>query len=88
MKKTTSGTKTRLKFRQIIPMSKRRGEKMPLLEHIREFRDRMLKSVLAIGLGAVAGWILYQPIIRLLTLPFCDLKNSSLPVMTSVETYM
>lgn len=60
-------------------MSKRRGEKMPLLEHIREFRDRMLKSVLAIGLGAVAGWILYQPIIRSLTLPFCDLGNSSLP---------
>ena len=60
-------------------MSKRRGEKMPLLEHIREFRDRLLKSVLAIGLGAVVGWILYQPIIRLLTLPFCDLKNSSLP---------
>ena len=60
-------------------MSKRRGDKMPLLEHVREFRDRMLKSVLAIGLGAIVGWILYQPIIRILTLPFCDLEKSSLP---------
>jgi len=60
-------------------MSKRRGDKMPLLEHVREFRDRMLKSVLAIGLGAIVGWILYQPIIRILTLPFCDLGKSSLP---------
>jgi len=54
-------------------MSKRRGEKMPLLDHIKEFRNRLIKSVLAIIIAASIGWIFYQEIVRLLTLPFCDL---------------
>ncbi|MEY3756380.1 MAG: hypothetical protein RL356_652, partial [Actinomycetota bacterium] len=54
-------------------MSKRRGEKMPLLDHMREFRDRLIKSSIAVVVGASIGWIFYQKIIRLLTLPFCDL---------------
>jgi sec-independent protein translocase protein TatC len=60
-------------------MSNRRGGKMPLLDHIREFRSRLIKSSFAVVLGATIGWVLYQPIIRVLTLPFCDLGNSSLP---------
>ena len=58
-------------------MSKRRGDKMPLLDHMREFRDRLIKSSIAVALGAVMGWIFYQKIIRLLTLPFCDLGSSA-----------
>ena len=60
-------------------MRKKRGEKMPLLDHIREFRNRLLKSLVAILLVAVAGWVFYQDIIRMLTLPFCDLGQSSAP---------
>jgi sec-independent protein translocase protein TatC len=60
-------------------MSKRRGEKMPLLDHIREFRNRLIKSVAAIIIAAAVGWFFYQQIVRLLTLPFCDLGNSSTP---------
>lgn len=60
-------------------MSKRRGEKMPLLDHIKEFRNRLIKSVLAIIIAASIGWIFYQEIVRLLTLPFCDLGDSSAP---------
>jgi sec-independent protein translocase protein TatC len=60
-------------------MSKRRGDKMPLLDHIREFRSRLIKSVVAIFFAAAAGWFFYQDIVRLLTLPFCDLGNSSTP---------
>lgn len=52
---------------------------MPLLEHLHEFRDRMIKSFFGILLGASVGWFFYQRIIRLLTLPFCDLGNSSSP---------
>jgi sec-independent protein translocase protein TatC len=60
-------------------MSKRRGDKMPLLDHIREFRNRLIKSVTAIIFAAAFGWFFYQPIVRLLTLPFCDLGSSSTP---------
>jgi sec-independent protein translocase protein TatC len=60
-------------------MSNRRGGKMPLLDHLREFRSRLIKSSFAVVLGATIGWVLYQPIIRLLTLPFCDLGSSTSP---------
>ena len=61
-------------------MSNRRGGKMPLLDHLREFRTRLIKSSLAVVSGATIGWFLYQPLIRLLTLPFCDLGSSSSPI--------
>jgi len=61
-------------------MSKRRGEKMPLLDHVREFRDRLIRSSIAVLLGSIGGWVFYQEIIRLLTLPFCDLGSTTSPV--------
>jgi len=60
-------------------MRKKRGDKMPLLDHIYEFRNRLIKSVFGILLAAIIGWVFYQEIIRLLTLPFCDLGSSSFP---------
>ena len=60
-------------------MSNRRGGKMPLLDHMREFRARLVKSSLAVVLAATIGWVFYQPIVRVLTLPFCDLGSSSSP---------
>ena len=60
-------------------MSKQRGGKMPLLDHLREFRNRLMKSLLGIFLAAVVGWYFYQSIIRLLTLPFCDLGTNNVP---------
>jgi sec-independent protein translocase protein TatC len=58
---------------------KKRGDKMPLLDHVREFRDRLIKSVIAVLLAASLGWVFYQEIIRLLTLPFCDLGDATAP---------
>jgi sec-independent protein translocase protein TatC len=60
-------------------VSKQRGGKMPLLDHLREFRNRMMKALLGIVLAAIVGWYFYQSIIRLLTLPFCDLGTNSVP---------
>ena len=31
---------------------------MPLMEHIRELRNRVLKALLALAVGAVAGWFI------------------------------
>ena len=61
-------------------MSKRRGDKMPLLDHVLEFRDRLIRSSIAVLLGSIGGWVFYQEIIRLLTLPFCDLGSTTSPV--------
>ena len=49
-------------------MSKQRGGKMPLLDHLREFRNRLMKSLLGIVLAAVVGWYFYQSIINIAVL--------------------
>lgn len=42
---------------------------MPLREHLTELRNRIVKSLLAIALGAVGGFFLYQPLMAALTEP-------------------
>lgn len=54
-------------------MSKRNKGKMPLLEHLSEFRKRFLRSVIAILVASTAGWFLYDRIITQLAKPVCDL---------------
>jgi sec-independent protein translocase protein TatC len=46
--------------------------RMPLVEHIREFRTRLIRSVLAILVGCVAGWFLYEEIVDVLIEPVCQ----------------
>jgi len=43
---------------------------MPLSEHLRELRSRLAKSLIAIGLGMVVGWIGYDRIFGLIRAPF------------------
>ncbi|MEZ5381230.1 MAG: twin-arginine translocase subunit TatC [Microthrixaceae bacterium] len=45
---------------------------MSLIEHLRELRNRLVRSALAILVGAIVGWIFYERIFDLLTLPYCD----------------
>jgi len=45
---------------------------MPLREHLRELRNRLLKAGLAIAAGAVLGWFLYTPLLRELTAPITN----------------
>ncbi|MFM1788714.1 MAG: hypothetical protein RLZZ12_63 [Actinomycetota bacterium] len=47
---------------------------MPLLDHLRELRGRVIKSAFAIVALAVVGWIYYNDIIATLSSPVCDLK--------------
>ena len=47
---------------------------MPLLDHLRELRGRVIKSAFAIVAFAVVGWIYYNDIIATLSSPVCDLR--------------
>jgi sec-independent protein translocase protein TatC len=49
-------------------------ERMPLIDHLRELRKRVLKSAVAVLVVFVGGWYLYNPIIATLAKPVCDLK--------------
>lgn len=46
---------------------------MPLLEHLREFRKRVVRSAGAISLASIIGWFFYNEIITKLAEPVCDL---------------
>lgn len=43
---------------------------MPLTEHLRELRSRLVKSGIAIALGMVVGWIYYPELFAWLSAPF------------------
>jgi sec-independent protein translocase protein TatC len=52
------------------------GGRMPLIEHLRELRRRVVKSTIAILIGFGVGWAFYNPIITQLAEPVCDLKKA------------
>ncbi|TCM44849.1 twin-arginine translocase subunit TatC, partial [Kribbella sp. VKM Ac-2568] len=54
---------------QLDPVEEDAG-RMSLREHITELRNRLLKCVVAIVLGAVVGWIFYNWALDLLQQPF------------------
>jgi sec-independent protein translocase protein TatC len=47
-------------------------EGMPLIEHLRELRSRIIKSLIAIAIGGVVAFFLYDAILDALTEPYCQ----------------
>ena len=43
---------------------------MPLADHLRELRSRLFKSLVAIALGMVVGWVFYDEIFAVIRAPF------------------
>lgn len=50
---------------------------MPLTEHLRELRTRLVRSIIGISLGMVVGWIEYQNLFAILRRPFDDVLAST-----------
>ena len=55
-------------------MARKDRSTMPLLDHLRELRTRVIRSALFIFLFSAIGWIQYNPMIGRLSSPVCDLK--------------
>ena len=51
--------------------------RMTLVEHLVELRNRLIKSVLAVGIGAIVCFVFYGPIFRVLVQPYCDSLSDS-----------
>jgi sec-independent protein translocase protein TatC len=45
--------------------------RMPLMDHIRELRNRVVKMVLALGAGMIAGFVFFGPVWRVIERPLC-----------------
>ena len=54
-------------------------EGMTLVEHLDELRSRLVKALLALAVGAVIGFLLYDPVLDLLVRPYCDVKLAQDP---------
>lgn len=64
----------------LIPKMRRRGQDqrtgtMTVIEHLEELRHRLVVSVVAITVGAIAGWFLFGPFLNVVQHPFCDYVN-------------
>jgi sec-independent protein translocase protein TatC len=46
---------------------------MTILEHLGELRSRIIKSVLAVVLGAAVGFVTYNWLLDIMTGPYCDI---------------
>jgi sec-independent protein translocase protein TatC len=46
--------------------------RMPLVEHLRELRNRLLKAAIALVLAMVVGFVFFHPIWNFATHPFCS----------------
>ncbi len=52
---------------------------MPLMEHIRELRSRILKMALAVAVGAVIGWFVYPHVWHFIQAPYCKIHFANEP---------
>jgi sec-independent protein translocase protein TatC len=46
--------------------------RMPLMEHLRELRNRLLIALAAVVVGIIIGFFLFDPVWAFLKAPFCD----------------
>lgn len=72
---TTSDTPTRRAGEAGEPDD---GGRMPLAEHLRELRSRIIKSLLAVGVGAALAWTFYDPLFNLIQAPLEPVKAAAL----------
>jgi sec-independent protein translocase protein TatC len=47
--------------------------RMPLMEHIRELRNRVIKIAIVVTIGSVVGWLVYPHVFHFIEQPFCRL---------------
>jgi len=52
---------------------------MPLIEHIRELRSRMVKILLALTVGSIFGWIFFGPVWKFIERPYCKIQINHRP---------
>ena len=54
-------------------------DRMPLLGHLQELRQRLLVSFISICAGGIACWFFYDAILDLLLEPYCEIRDGSEP---------
>ncbi|MEU7835982.1 MULTISPECIES: twin-arginine translocase subunit TatC [unclassified Nonomuraea] len=50
--------------------------RMPLMDHLRELRNRLLVATIAVVVGIIIGWFFFDPVWAILKAPYCDTLQS------------
>lgn len=79
MTSTDKSQATSNKKRRKKPLKTPDGQ-MSLRQHLRELRNRFFKAAIAIVLGTIVGFIVYQPAFTILTEPITRLSTEEAPV--------
>jgi len=62
--------------------------RMTLAEHLIELRKRLLISMLAVAVGAVVGFLLWNRIVDFMTAPYCRLPQARNSISSKCELYV
>jgi sec-independent protein translocase protein TatC len=65
--------------------SQRSGDpegRMPLGDHLRELRSRLVKAILAVVGGMIVGFIFFRPVWHFVMRPYCETKINGKPACT------
>ena len=54
------------------PEAERSDKDMSLIEHLTELRQRVVKSIIAVVVGAIVVWVFYDEVWSTLLSPYCD----------------
>jgi len=60
--------------------------RMTLWEHLAELRSRLIKTIVAIGIGAIVGWFVYPWVSHLLTEPLHRAEKNAITIAGSPIT--
>ncbi len=60
-----------------MPEAEDLGDRMPLMGHLSELRRRLIISVLALVVGAVIGFILYNRLLTILIRPYTEVTGNT-----------
>ena len=47
--------------------------RMSIMDHLRELRRRMIVVMIIVSLGAIVGWLVYNPLLAILKQPYCNI---------------
>lgn len=49
---------------------------MPFFEHLAELRTRLFRAAVALVIGAVVGYVVFEPVFQALIAPYCELPQA------------
>lgn len=55
---------------------------MTLVGHLTELRNRIIIALIAVAIGGIAGFLLYEPVLKILQDPYCEISERCTFIVT------